>query len=225
MLPLPLKATKWLSLEMLLSEEELRALFKELLPFTLYFNGGVVKKSEVKLSVESYLSTYRDYLKALTENFDENPLAFRSALTALLTRDKDAVALIPVEGERAIVRAVKPSIQLFEHVMHYSEKEGRFHSMVHGKETISWGIILTYPQLYEDPKTKEPVEAMKGEGHPNSELFRLAQRWSRKNTLPAPLLIEGKRINLTARVGKAYLEKAKEHPELRRRGIEVDAIS
>jgi hypothetical protein len=91
--------------------------------------------------------------------------------------------------------------------------------MVRGPDAISWGIQLSFPQIFEDPKTGEAVEAL---ALPNGLLFREMQRWARKNTRPTPISVEGKKQNLVARIGKENIERARSHPKLREQGIEID---
>ena len=46
------------------------------------------------------------------------------------------------------------------------------------------GDWFGYPQMMEDPDTKEPVQIIDAPAFPNTSLFRTLQKWVRESTVP-----------------------------------------
>ena len=93
--------------------------------------------------------------------------------------------------------------------------------MVFGKGTISWGLQVSYPQLFEDPVTRQVMNALDEEHFINARLFRVIRQWVRQYTRPTPLLIEGVKVNVSLRMGHSCLSWIQHHPDLQARGITI----
>jgi len=81
-----------------------------------------------------------------------------------------------------------------------------------GLGSVFWGIQMSYPQIYQDPKTMELMEI---EESPNMELFQKIRGWVRDATRATPFIVEGKRVNSPIRIGKNCLSWIGRHPQLR----------
>jgi hypothetical protein len=93
--------------------------------------------------------------------------------------------------------------------------------MVLSPESISWGLQISYPQLYQDPKTRQIAKVTSVLEFSNTALFAKLLKWIRSATLPTPFEVKGVRINSSIRVGKKSLVWIKSHPQLKQRGIQI----
>lgn len=217
----PLQASKWISVQMLLDADEMRALFDALGPFHIYSVGTVVSRGEESLERETFLKLYQEYVEALQKGELPDDSAYRRAFAAVLTVTPDALYAIPVEENKLLVRVAKPVIQMQAHRMDYSRADGKFRSMTFGGDSITWGLQFAYPQLYQDGKTKEIHQVGSGDEYPNTALFRTLQLWVRNHTIPTPFIVDGQKMHLPVRIGKKCLNWINSHPQLAKKGISV----
>lgn len=221
----PLQVSKWLRIQMLLSVDELKALFDTLqaeAPFTLHRVGAVVPRAELAVPVESYLSQYAEYIDLLQKGASIDHKVWNRDFAVALTADPDAVFFVPVGDDRAVVRTCRPVVQLQHHTFQRSADDGQFRSTVLGADTISWGVELAYPQVVMDPSTRQLTQWNGDERTPNGELFRVAQRWQRRATMPTPFVVDDAVVSVPIRIGKGSLEWVNRHPELPKAGLKVD---
>jgi hypothetical protein len=87
-----------------------------------------------------------------------------------------------------------------------------------GVKAIFWGIQISYPQIYQDPKSMELLKV--GESN-NSELFALVRSWVRDATRPTPFVVSGMKTNVPIRLGKQCFSWIGAHPQLKEQGIVV----
>lgn len=217
-----LQASKWLSTQVLIDADEMNALWHSLGNFYLYSTGSIVNKGEEGYSREEFLNFYREYISSLQRGVVPDESIYRRPFSCVLTETPEALYAIPVEGGRQLIRISKPIIQLQAHRMDYSKADGKFRSMTFGGDSISWGIQFSYPQLYQDGKTKEIHKVDSGEHCPNTSLFRNLQLWVRNNTIPTQFVLDGKKMAIPVRIGKQCLSWINQHPQLAKKGLSVE---
>jgi hypothetical protein len=223
----PLQASKWLQIQVLLSKNELSELFDFLdstAIFYLYACGTVCPKGKGEISKDAFLENYKNYIDSLMQGKLPEPSLYRSVFSPVLTATPNALFTIPVGNDRQIIRISKPVIQLQAHNMDYSEVNKKFHSMIFGLESISWGIQFSYPQLYLDNQTKQVEIIKKSQAFPNTILFQTLQKWMRQHTIPTPFIAEENIINVPMRLGKDCLSWINNHPSLIKKNISVKTI-
>ena len=76
-----------------------------------------------------------------------------------------------------------PVIQVREHQFMWTSDD-RIQTMVFGKDSIRWGLIFSYPQIFYDSKEKKIVQVLKERDSPNrasalAELAALAENVER----------------------------------------------
>jgi len=217
----PLQASKWLQSQALIDGDEMSSLFDALGDFSLYSCGTVCDRDQGEIAKEKFLIDYRAYIDTLRQGISPDPTFTRSLFSPAMTTTTDVLFAIPVGENKQIIRVSKPVVQLQAHNMDYSTVDKKFHSMVFGVDSISWGIQYSYPQLYQDNKTKK-VETIKDTPmFPNTHLFHVLQKWMRQHTIPTPFLAEGVSINVPMRLGKKCLSWINVHPHLIKKGITV----
>ena len=217
----PLQASKWLESQALLDTDEIAALFEDLGPFFLYACGAVCEPGKGEVGKEEFLHHYSTYIDTLKRGEIPEPSTFRPFFSPAMTTTRDTLFAIPVANGKQIVRPAKPVVQMQAHHMSYSTVDKKFHPMVFGTDSISWGIQFSYPQLYQDNITKlvEPVKDTPT--FPNTRLFHQLQRWMRQNTIPTPFIAENIPVNVPMRLGKNCLTWINSHAGLKAKGITV----
>ncbi len=204
-----MEASKWLDIQLLVSPEEMEGLIQQLGKFQIFLTGSVTPRAQGEVTKQHFLDIYRRYCTALQKGqLPDTPL-----FSCVWTVSPDVVATQKIGEERQLLRLIKPAVQLQPHSMIYSEHDGKFYSMVYGRNSISWGLQFSYPQLYLDPETKEVIKV--GANFPNSALFRQIQLWVRAHTLPTPIKTPTASLNLPIRLGKECFSWVNQHPHLK----------
>lgn len=216
------QASKWLKSPVLLDIDEMEQLLKELGDFRFFLVSGVLPLEEGAISHEDFLSCYGAYVNALKHSrLPEDP-RIRPYLSSVITADIDAVYSFPVSTHQHLIKIEKPVIQLQPHRFAYSTVDGKFRSMVAGIDSIWWGVLFTYPQIFQDadlivhPVTREFA---------NTIIFRKLQKWVRDHTIPTPFQVEDRLVNVPIRLGKKCLSWINRHPQLAAKGLSVGDVS
>ena len=196
------QASKWSKVQVLLDTEEMQACLEGLSPLFCCLVSAPQLTKGIDFSIRPFLEKYREYVEHLKEGKIPDAQSVRPYFSSILTATLEAVYGIPVGEERVLIKPRHPVIQLQAHHFFYSLLDGKFHPMVLSQESITWGIQFSYPQLFQDPKSKKIVKVDNSPLFPNTALFLSLQRWIRNHTVPAPFVIQGKRVNATFRVGE-----------------------
>jgi len=215
-------ASKWLAFDLLVTKENMQALFTALgEPLFHVSTLGVAKKGEEKILQVRFLELWQHYLDGLQVGEPSDAASYRFFFTSCLTRTLDALEMMDVAGDRVIVSPKLPLLQMQMHSFHYSKEHKKFHSMSFGSESISWGVRISYPQLFQFPETRIVEDATNPERFVNAELLVRLKGWVRANTQPTPFLIEGKKVYEPMRIDKECLSWANSHAGLRAKGLMV----
>ena len=219
----PLQASKWLSIQVLLDEDEMASLLTQLHELKILLTGRVAKRGEEIISTSHFLQKYNSYVAALRNGEVPQDALYRDVFSTIWTSDPDAAYAVEIDNDRHILRASKPAVQLQLHRLGYSSIEDKFRPMIFGKDSIDWGIQFSYPQLFKNPITHEAEKVIAGETFPNTALFQNLQRWLRQHSQPTPFIVSGKKTNVPIRLGKKCFAWINQHPQLLEKGIKVDA--
>ncbi len=216
-----LQVSKWLKTQVLLDSKEMEALLEALSPFYLVSVSGPVPSEEGVVSIASFLEVYTEYVALLKQGLVPPVERFRQVFSCALSRTLEAFYAMELGKDRHLIKPLMPVIQLQAHHLFYSTLDKKFHPMVFSKESISWGLQFSYPQLFQDPKTRGVVKVNDAERFVNSALFSTFLRWIRSHTVPTPFIVEGVKTNVPMRIGKWALSWVGSHPQLKAQGIEV----
>lgn len=216
-----LQVSKWTKVQVLLDAEEMHGLLEGL--GNIYFVpvSEPVKAEEGVISGSDFLKKYTNYISLLKQGQVPPPEEFRRLFSCALSSTLDCFYAIPAGEGKFLIKPTKPVLQLQAHHFFYSDLDGKFHPMVLSPESISWGLQVSYPQLFQDPRTRKVVKVVDSPDFPNSALFLKLFRWMRSFTLPTPFQVNGRRVNAPIRIGKQSLAWIKNHPQLKQRGIQV----
>jgi hypothetical protein len=211
-------ASKWLHVDFLLSYSEMQrliaALTQEHGPLLFFSTLGVQKIGENQITEPALLKAFQDYEEMIKSGSSLQEGPFRFYFTSCITKEKAAIIKTPIGSDRESVSPQKPCLQMQPHRFSYSKLDKKFRSMVLGKNSVSWGVRISYPQLYQIPNTRAVEDALDEALFPNAALFSSLRRWIRHNTIATPMLVDGKRVNIPIRIGKECLPWINAHQEL-----------
>lgn len=214
-----LNASKWLKLQLLLDPSEMQTLQEQISDAQLYNCSDVLGSEDGQIDWKRFQEIYQAYVEALKQGETPDHSKVRACFSALLSGDHEAVTYFDVSGGRRLLRPIAPVVQFQHHRVHYSTVDDTFHPMVHGPDTIDWGIQMAFPQLFlqDDGAVVETLKS----GSVNAQLFRSIQRWVRKATVPCPFFIGDKKVTATIRIGHACFDWINNHPQLKIKGLLV----
>lgn len=218
---LPLQASKWLDLQLLIDIDEMKTLFSVLGDFEIFRIGIVCDVNEGLVSKEQFLNVYEAYIDLLKRGEIPDEKMFRSYFSSVFTTTRDPIFRILVGSNRHILRVEKPILQLQMNRMAYSQADGKFRGMVFGKDSIYWGLQFSYPQLFQDAVTKEVFTVSDQPKFPNTSLYRKLQLFVRQQTIPTPFRVGDSKMNVPMRLGRQCLPWINSHAQLSKANITV----
>lgn len=213
--------SKSLKHQMLVDAEEMRNLFDFLGLFEIFVVSEPVTEETIKIEKEEFLKVYAEYVSALKGGKIPDERALRRYFSSVFTVTQEALYAMEVGRDKFLVKALKPVLQLQLHHFFVSHIDGKFHPMVLGKNSITWGIQFSYPQLYQNPLTQEFAKVTETAEFPNTALYKRLAKWLREHTSPTPFVFQGKRSNEPIRLGKSCFEWIGNHRGLKEQGIYV----
>ena len=215
------RISKSLKHQVLVDEEEMRDLLDHLGTFSFHCVSEPVTSTQARIAKEEFLENYALYIKGLKtgELIDEGSL--RRYFSGIATVSEDLLYAMDVGKERFLIKALRPVIQLQGHQFFVSAVDGTFHPMVLGRDSVSWGLQFSYPQIYQHPQSHSFSKVIESEEFPNTTLFKRLARWLRTHTAPTPFQFLGKRTNVPMRLGKKCFAWIHQHPQLISKGIQV----
>lgn len=216
-----MQASKWLSHRALLDVREMEALLSSLPPFLIYNVSELVDLEEAIIPHEKFLSKYIDYVTSLKAGLIPDEKEYKPYFSAAISATSDSLYAIEAKEGKFIIKPKEPIIQLNFHHFTFSEKHNAFHSMVHSKQAVTWGIQFAFPQLYSNSIDNDVIEVYKNSEFPNTELFKTLAKWIRGGTIPAPFKVGEIPINATFRLGKECKSWIHTHVQLETVGLSV----
>lgn len=177
------KCSKWQTLAILFSKEELESLLSSLGECFFLPVAEPVIEGEECVSGNKIIKLYEEYLSWIRKTEELPPAEVRRFFSLGLTSSLDDVYVVPVGKDKVFVRPKRPIIQL-QLYRCYLAPDGVFHPMILHPDSFSFGLQFAYPQIYEDPKTHQFHKVFLEEGFSNTQLYKKVVAWSRENTKP-----------------------------------------
>lgn len=203
-------ASKWLHLDFLVDLQEFEKLFSE--PFSLFSTLGVQPEGKNSITKEQFLTAWQRYIGTIQAGACVQDNDYRFFFTAILTQDLAAIRALELADNKEIIIPYEPIVQMQLHRFAYSEADEKFHSQAFGKTSVSWGVRISYPQLFQSPTTRQVLE---GNSFSNIKLFKHIQSWLREVSIATPFIVQGRRVNVPIRLGKNCLSWINQHSDLK----------
>lgn len=215
-------ASKWIHFDLLVETDVMQDLLQNLgEPLHLFSVLGVANRGEHVISPQAFLDVWQRYIDTLKGGKIPNDSDFRFFFTTALTKTLSALRAVDVGNDREIVIPYEPLLQMQIHRFTYSHEDATFHSMAFGEKSISWGVRISYPQLFQYPETRIVEDALDASRFVNAELFVKLRSWIRSNTQATPFMIEGKKVNNPMRISKECFSWINNHPQLKACGLSI----
>lgn len=205
------QAAKWIKIQALVDEEELRILMQE--SFTIYPLSGMFSLEEFPMSKEDYLSIYGKLIEAIRSG--KLPSEAKNIQAVAWVENEEAIWLQELPGKKFLAKPSAPFVQVQLHSMGYSPVDGEFRPMILSQDAIFWGLQFSYPLVYQQPKSQELLESE------DSALFQAIRKWIRDYTIPTPMKVGDRKVNLPIRIGKNCLSWINSHPQLGKKGLSL----
>lgn len=212
----PFQAAKWFKIQALIDGAELASIFEE--KFEIYPLSGHHALADLPMAKAKYLAAYTSWVELLKNGIAPKEEEFRPFAATMWAESEDNLWLQQIPGERYIVKPSAPFVQVQIHQMGYSDVDDVFRPMSLSQNSIFWGIQFSFPQVYQDPKTQQLLEAEE------SPLFEKIRKWTRDISMPTPMLVAGKRVNIPIRLGKTCFPWINNHPGLKQKGLAVHVV-
>jgi len=215
-----LQVSKWQKCPLLLDSEEMAHLFETLSPFYLVQTSGIIKPREELIEPAVFLSHYQLYIESLKQGQLPEEKIMRQYFSVVMTTDLSSIYTFAIKPDQELVKVQYPVVQLQSHRFDYSVADEKFRSMGLGAQSVLWGIVFSYPQLYQDPNF-QVFSTTDQTKFPNTRLFKQIQTWMRRYTIATPFEVNGKITHVPIRLGKKCLEWINYHPQLQAKKLRV----
>ncbi len=219
-----LQVSKWLKIQVLLDCEEMESLLSALRPLFFVVVSEIVHTDQAMIASASFHEKYAEYVHLIKQGQVPPTDEFRRYFSSAMSTSLDVFYAIAAGSDKVLVKPLRPVVQLQAHHFFYSDLDQKFHPMVLSEDSVTWGLQFSYPQLFQDPKTRQVVKVSDTVEFPNSALFLKLLKWIRSSTLPTPFEKGGARVNSPIRIGKKSLAWIKNHPQLKKRGITISQL-
>lgn len=216
-----LNVSKWIKHQVLLGANEMQKLFAHLPPFSFYNVSEVVTSEEMVLTQERFLHLYEEYIETLESGALADEKKLRRYFSSIASVTPDILYAMKVKEKSYLVKPIRPVVQLQLHHFLPSESDGKYYPMVLGKESVTWGLQFSYPQIFQHPQTQAFSKVTDGIEFPNTPLFTAMVKWFRNYTMPTTFIWKEKKSTTPMRIGKEALSWIHSHPQLRSKGIRI----
>ncbi len=208
--------SKWLKHAALLESSALRDLLAEMGPLFFLPASGIVLEDSWRTSQDDFLARYDSYIESLLVTKAFPSAETRRFFSLMLSPSLDDFYAIKTGEGRFALKACKPVIQVQLYHAFISSFDHQIHSMALSPGSFAFGLQISYPQIYEDPKTHQFSKVLTSEEFASSLPFKKMVQWFRKNTKPAVLFIDQQRVCAPFRVGKEGRDFVGLHVELQK---------
>lgn len=215
-----LQASKWQKIPVLLDLDEIKALIEILSPFWMVQTTGIIPLNEEFILKENFLHLYDQYIQSLKIGKSYPSPLLRAYFSSVWTNTLEALYKVKMKPQAYVIGVELPVIQLQAHRFTYSKADKKIRSMALGLDSIDWGILFSFPSLFQDQNFQ--VHAIHNKSQfPNVQLFKILQQWMRSHTTVTSFMVEGEIVNVPIRLGKMCRGWINMYPQLLEKGLQV----
>lgn len=207
------QGAKWLKIQALFDADELLDFFSLLNPFWIFPLTGKTDGNPV--SCQDFCKVYGEILQSIKEGKAFDPICLRKIFASALTSDLDSLWLQEISNGQFLTKISKPTVLIQSHYFSFSELDRKIYSNSMGFKSVFWGFQLSFPQVYQDPKTLEFFDLGP------SPLFKQMQRLVRDISLPVSFVYQNEKINTSMRLGKKCYAWIDHYEILRQQNLQV----
>lgn len=178
--------SNYISQGVLLSTEDLRNLFLELVPFNFYNVSSVQTLSDPPLNVAGVLEFYEAYLEKLLSNASIDSKEVQKMFSLALAENDQAFTRVDLPGSRFLLKPSRSVIQWQPLGLFISSMDHEIHTKTFAKEVQSFGIKWSFAQVYEDIASHKITQV--GPQDLEWEKLMIFRRFVRHHTEPLQVL-------------------------------------
>lgn len=197
--------SKWQKIQVLLDPIEMENLLRYLSPLAILNISEVVPFDKTSLTIDTFMNKYQKYIDMLRGKTPKQKIS----LTYALSQQIENFRAIAVGQKQYICRPLQPEVHMQTHEF-LLDSNGKILPQVFSKETISWGIQLSYPAIFQNAYTMEVIQATRTSFN-GWKVFSCIRNWIRTHTLPLPVHYQEKIIQLPIRLGKKAATWIQDH--------------
>lgn len=213
------RVSKWMNFQLLLNESELLELFKEIEVQHLLCLSHVGIYEDLYLSKQNYLNLYAKYLELLQKDTILESREIIKKLNVAIAYDFQDFYKIPLPDDKILIKMKSPSIQIKPFHFVYNHELEKFLPNVCSSSTIYFGLEISFPQIFQDPKTFVIKHIFKDQKLKSAQQFKKIRSFVRDHTQPARFQIKDNVKVATFRIGKKCINFAKSCPALKKEGL------
>jgi hypothetical protein len=214
----PYLGSKWIHYHFFIDQNELEELLAAFNTCYLFPIGKMFLNYENNLQVK-IIKEYKSVIENLKSKV-VNLNSINSIFPIAISKTIDAFYLYSPKDNLHTIKIEKPVLQLQVGTFRYSSITQTIQLNSLGSDTIFWGFKLSYPQIFQDPKSNQIVKV--NANFDNFSYFALVRKWIRENTYPVRFKINQKKIVTPLRIGKKCISWINFHPQLKEIGCELD---
>lgn len=198
--------------------QDWESFFSSFPSLSLVVISSVSEKNNYKISKEEFFQHILSYTKSLQASEVVDLAPYRKMFSIALSEDEEDFSVQPLANDRVLIKQKKPMVQ-FRPASFFIDENLEVKTKMIGKDTISWGIEIAYPQTFQDPDTKEIKNGLTD--YPNGSLFKEIMRWVRKNTRPVQIIFQSRAIQSNLRLGNNALQWIDQYERLNKKQIKI----
>jgi hypothetical protein len=211
--------SKWLKHQVLLDVDEMKVCLEALDPFEFYNVSSIASLEDLKISHETFLRVYENYITDLKRG--KAPEPDRKIFSAVMTVDSEALYAKEIQPGRRMAKLARPVVQLQNHCFFASKMDHKIHPMVMSLGSIQWGLQFAFPQIFFDGSGGSYIKNSDEKQFPNAALFAKLIKWLRSASVPTTFLWDGHKVATPLRIGKKCFDWIENHPQLKEQGITI----
>ena len=211
-----LHCSKWVKHAVLLDKEEIEAFWQLLASCIIISPVQRVFKEKWDVSKEHFFAQYERYLAWLELEEDFPPPALRKEFTLMISSFIEAFYAVSIPSDQFLIKARAPVIQIQMYHCFISKFDRKIYPMAMNADSFTYGIQISYPQIYEEAHTGKFKKMLLEKDFPNTILYKQIIQWLRHHTRLATFTLGDKEEIAPFRVGKKEKDWMNSHKRFKK---------
>lgn len=207
------KFSKWISIEVLLDEIEIRLLLECLSPLFLLKTHKSIEESSFIFDKKDFVKEYTTYISQLKNGKVPEIKSFKKLFHFFLTANLQDLFIKPLSIDKEVLLFNCPLIEVKPICLSISQVDESIRAMPLSPNGILWGLSFSFPQIIQKATTID-IDQIDFQKNVNGIVFKKIRKWIRDHTKATPVMINSKKINIPIRLGKNCFSWINNHPQL-----------